>query len=75
MLACGAESGLACLSMSLPTKKARKEFQKMDQNGGGIVLFDEFCVWYTKQAAPERAIAASSTKFVFRAVDEIQIFH
>ena len=29
----------------------------MDANDGGVVLFDEFCVWYTKKINPEREIA------------------
>ena len=39
------ENGLSRLSMSLSTKKAKKEFDKMDKNSGGVVLFDEFCVF------------------------------
>jgi len=31
----------------------QQEFRSIDRNGGGIVLFDEFCLWFTKQRAPE----------------------
>ena len=36
----------------------------MDANGGGVVLFDEFCVWYTKKINPEREIATCTSQFV-----------
>lgn len=29
------------------------EFNKMDSNHGGVVLFDEFCVWYARKMHPE----------------------
>ena len=32
----------------------------MDSNDGGIVLFDEFCVWYTKKHEPSREIQVST---------------
>ena len=31
--------------------EARREFRKMDENGGGYVLFDEFARWAAKRAA------------------------
>ena len=36
----------------------------MDSNDGGVVLFDEFCVWYTKKVFPEREIADCTSQFV-----------
>lgn len=29
------------------------DFKKVDKNGGGIVLFDEFCKYFTEKACPE----------------------
>merc|ERR1719188_1208973 len=31
----------------------RRDFQKVDRNGGGIILFDEFCKYFTCKACPE----------------------
>lgn len=56
--------GAKKLKMKLKTSQARKEFATMDANGGGVVLFDEFCVWYTKKVTPEREIADCTSKFV-----------
>jgi len=33
--------------------QARQEFQKVDRNGGGIILFDEFCKYFTEAACPQ----------------------
>lgn len=33
--------------------KLEEEFNKMDENGGGIVLFDEFCRYFTDHRAPD----------------------
>jgi Ca2+-binding EF-hand superfamily protein len=33
--------------------KTQAEFKKVDKNGGGIVLFDEFCLYWTQKACPE----------------------
>jgi Ca2+-binding EF-hand superfamily protein len=33
--------------------QARGEFQKVDRNGGGIILFDEFCKYYTQSQCPQ----------------------
>merc|ERR1711988_1483177 len=59
-------AGLGKLGMNLPDDEAKAEFDEMDSNDGGIVLFDEFCVWYTKQVTPEREIVDSTTQFVSR---------
>merc|ERR1719446_911703 len=32
----------------LPRAKAQEEFKKVDKNGGGVVLFDEFCLYFTE---------------------------
>ena len=31
--------------MTLPDREARQEFDNMDSNNGGVVLFDEFCAY------------------------------
>lgn len=33
--------------------EARQHFSKVDVNGGGIILFDEFCKFFTEQMCPE----------------------
>ena len=55
--------GAKKLGLKIKKKQAYKEFKEMDANGGGIVLFDEFCVWYTKKIDPERKIATNTSKF------------
>ena len=37
------------LGLNLPKKEAEEEFKSIDLNGGGSVLFDEFCTWYMKK--------------------------
>eukprot|EP01048_Picozoa_sp_COSAG05_P006558 COSAG05_NODE_433_length_9859_cov_4.471004_1_plen_279_part_00 len=37
--------GSAAVGHPLSHPEARAEFAKMDDNGGGLVLFDEFCRW------------------------------
>lgn len=32
---------------------ARHEFHQVDRNGGGIILFDEFCQYFTRKRCPE----------------------
>merc|ERR1711998_435334 len=57
-------AGLDKLGFDLKGESAKDAFDEMDSNDGGIVLFDEFCVWYTKQVTPEREIADCTSKFV-----------
>lgn len=33
--------------------EAQKEFEKIDQNQGGYILFEEFCQWFTMHKCPE----------------------
>mgnify|MGYP001216334147 CR=1 FL=1 len=58
--------GAKKLGLKLSRKQAAAEFAEMDANDGGVVLFDEFCVWYTKKINPEREIATSTTLFAER---------
>lgn len=32
---------------------AQREFKKIDKNGGGIILFDEFCSYFVQKECPE----------------------
>ena len=40
------KKSLAKLGMKLSPEEAKAEFESIDLNGGGQVLFDEFCTWY-----------------------------
>jgi len=45
-----------CLSMTgvqMSDTKAQSEFKKVDKNGGGIILFDEFCRYFTEKQCPD----------------------
>merc|ERR1712032_54320 len=45
-----------CLFMckcQMSEQEARREFQQVDRNGGGIVLFNEFCAWFASKNCPE----------------------
>ena len=48
------------LGLRLKKSQALAEFNEMDANGGGVVLFDEFCVWFTKKIDPTREIATTT---------------
>ena len=45
----------------LEAEEVHREFMKMDDNAGGYVLFDEFCVWAARRNAVERASTATRT--------------
>ena len=45
--------GCAIVGMSVDRATAEAEFAKMDENGGGYVLFDEFCVWCAQHGIEE----------------------
>jgi Ca2+-binding EF-hand superfamily protein len=45
-----------CLTVAntkMSEAEMRNDFQKVDRNGGGIILFDEFCKYFTMKACPE----------------------
>jgi Ca2+-binding EF-hand superfamily protein len=45
-----------CMSVAgdkMSDAKCQAEFKKVDVNGGGIILFDEFCRYFTDKACPE----------------------
>eukprot|EP00927_Polykrikos_kofoidii_P030130 TRINITY_DN25989_c0_g1_i1.p1 TRINITY_DN25989_c0_g1~~TRINITY_DN25989_c0_g1_i1.p1 ORF type:complete len:486 (-),score=97.10 TRINITY_DN25989_c0_g1_i1:168-1625(-) len=45
-----------CLTMcgcTMNDSDARREFNYIDKNHGGIILFDEFCAWFASKRCPE----------------------
>lgn len=44
---------LAIAGAQMSDTEARREFQTIDRNGGGIILFDEFCHYFTMKSCPE----------------------
>ena len=48
--------GCAILGESIADDEAEAEFNKMDANGGGVVLFDEFCVWISDRQLGSKAL-------------------
>lgn len=44
---------LTCLGEKVSQSEARQEFSRVDRNGGGIILFDEFCKYLTSRKCPE----------------------
>ena len=44
-------SGCVVLGMRLSRGKAEQMFREMDVDGGGYVMFDEFCAWCVRQAS------------------------
>jgi len=57
-----------CLTMcglKMSENKARTEFEKLDTNGGGIILFDEFCAYFVQKNCPPEM-----TSFIEEDMDE-----
>ena len=46
------KAGLSKIGQSLSDEEAKNEFAKIDKNGGGQVLFDEFCAWVAESKCP-----------------------
>merc|ERR1719310_482429 len=44
---------LAVCGTQMSDSQARQEFHKVDRNGGGIILFDEFCRYFTEANCPQ----------------------
>jgi len=45
-----------CLTLcgsNMSTAQARQEFSRVDKNGGGIILFDEFCAYFASKSCPD----------------------
>lgn len=45
-------SGCCHLNMNLTVKEAEEAFDSIDRNGGGQILFNEFCLWYRTTQMP-----------------------
>ena len=46
------KAGLSSLGMELENEEAEAEFADIDKNGGGQILFDEFCTWLAEKKCP-----------------------
>jgi hypothetical protein len=46
------QAGLEHVGLRLTDADAQAEFQAMDTDGGGQVLFDEFCAWAARRRMP-----------------------
>eukprot|EP00056_Hartaetosiga_gracilis_P021672 m.25743 g.25743 ORF g.25743 m.25743 type:complete len:559 (-) comp9203_c0_seq1:809-2485(-) len=46
------KSSTHLIGLSLPDDEAEAEFQAMDSNSGGVVLFDEFAAWCASRKCP-----------------------
>lgn len=44
--------GLDLLGMNMDRSAAENEFAHLDKNGGGQILFDEFCLWVARSKCP-----------------------
>lgn len=44
---------LSIQGANMSQQEMEADFAKVDKNGGGIVLFDEFCAYFTAKACPE----------------------
>ena len=44
--------GMNHIGLNMSIKDATKEFDRIDVNGGGQILFDEFCAWVRKRKIP-----------------------
>jgi len=58
------EKGIKLCGLDMDKSDAKAEFDAMDSNDGGVVLFDEYCIWYTKKVNPTREIVDSTSLFV-----------
>jgi len=50
---------LVAAGAKLGAARAEQEFKKLDANNGGVILFDEFCYWFTQKQCP-----AAMTDFI-----------
>jgi len=44
---------LTICGAKMSDQEIQSDFRKVDKNGGGIILFDEFCKYFTEKACPE----------------------
>eukprot|EP00727_Mastigamoeba_balamuthi_P001990 m51a1_g11789 hypothetical protein (210) ;mRNA; f:303573-304431 len=67
--------GYDMLGIPLDDKDLEREFADMDENGGGYVLFDEFCIWAAKKLAskPPEGYAATGATAGFGSVQKARV--
>lgn len=58
------KSSINRLGMCLSDEQAEEEFKDADENGGGQMLFDEFCAWFLKQQVQSGMLALNISGFV-----------
>lgn len=46
------QQGLGFVGMRLSASETKREFESLDDNDGGVVLFDEFCAWVAAKKCP-----------------------
>ena len=72
------EKGCASLGMEMSAKQAAAEFALVDGDGGGLILFDEFCRWAARRhagvttALAEQSVAAGGAAAVLPAGWEVR---
>jgi len=49
--------GLTLCGVKCSQVEARHDFNQIDKNGGGMVLFDEFCLFFASKSCPEALTA------------------
>lgn len=47
------KQALTVCGAGMSQQQAQQEFRKVDRNGGGIILFDEFCKYFTEAQCPQ----------------------
>jgi Ca2+-binding EF-hand superfamily protein len=48
---------LVSAGVKMAEARSQQEFKKIDVNGGGKILFDEFCSWFAKKECPQAMTA------------------
>mmetsp|Transcript_14526 Transcript_14526/g.21630 ORF Transcript_14526/g.21630 Transcript_14526/m.21630 type:complete len:110 (+) Transcript_14526:3-332(+) len=47
------QRALVICGVNMPQAEARKQFSQADKNGGGQILFDEFCHYIAHRSCPQ----------------------
>ena len=58
------QNGCAVCGLSISASEAQAEFEAMDENGGGFVLFDEFCAWIARRQGTGGSLAEEEAEEV-----------
>lgn len=53
---------LVTAGVKMAEARAQQEFKKIDTNGGGQILFDEFCGWFAKKECPAASFITPDQK-------------